>query len=321
MLDRRFFSTYVPTPAPLWRAVVGGAFRAQMRHTGTTTALDGLERLPREPALICTNSSQKYDFMPLRCDLDARGVRAVTITKGKNYHSLPFRFLLRRLGVIPLASRGYLLAVDFQSVLGRRPTEEEYRALRDHLDRGAPLPATPALDALRTRDRALLGHDLALRSRDYRVALREVYAAVMAESLRLCREAMSAGYHVQIYPEGTVSSRLGVGRPGAVQFAWALGASLVPAGMSGCREAFAGQGLGLRGGPIVVRFGEPYRLPPGALPADYRPFHPDDEAAHQPALQQHTGELMTRIDALLDPAYRRAEGLAPDGTQGVRRFL
>src|SRR6185295_13004209 len=119
MLDRDFFRDYQATPSPFWGALAGGAFRTMERLTGTRVVFEGLERLPKTPALLATNSTQKYDFMPIRCALDALGIRAVTITKGKNYHQPVMAFLLGQLGVVPLASRGYLLAVDFQALLGR----------------------------------------------------------------------------------------------------------------------------------------------------------------------------------------------------------
>ena len=151
--------------------------------------------------------------------------------------------------------------------------------------------------------------------------IHHVYAASMGESLRLTREAVAAGANVQIYPEGTAASRLGPGRIGTVQFARALGLPIVPVGMSGCREAFAGSGLSLRGGTVTVRFGAAFWPELGALPSDFEPFSPGHEARHRPVLQAATDDLMARIDGLLDPAYRRLDGFAGDGTQGTRRFL
>ncbi len=48
--------------------------------------------------------------------------------------------VLAHCGVIPLAARGYVVLVDAERVAGRRLTEAEYRACRDPLDRGVPLP-------------------------------------------------------------------------------------------------------------------------------------------------------------------------------------
>jgi 1-acyl-sn-glycerol-3-phosphate acyltransferase len=320
MLDRHFFAHYDPRPEPFINALCKAAYVAEERRSGTRVVWEGLSKLPNTPALLATNSTQRYDFLPIRRSLSDLDIPTVTVTKAKNYHSPAMAFFLRRLGVVPLASRGYLLALDFRQVHGRRPTEDEYRALRNHLDAQAPLPEGPVFAALQ-RPRTLLDHPLALDRLSYRDALAGVYACVLGEAVRLSREAVKAGCHVQMYPEGTVSSRLGEGRPGAVQLAWALGIPIVPIGMSGCADAFRGGSLRLKGGEIRLRVGEAIPLPPDLLPQGYRPFHPADEAAHRPALQAMTGQVMDALDGLLDPPFRRQVGFVPDGTQGVQRFL
>lgn len=321
MLDRAFFASYPVLPAAPWERGAAQVFTAMQRATRTDVRLENLDALPRRPVLIATNSTQKFDFLPIRAALRDRGVRAVTVTKGKNYHQPVMGFLLKRLGVVPLASRGYLLLVDFVALMKRRPTDVEYRALRRHVDDGEPI-ADPALaHRLETTPRELLGHRFAPGAERYRDLVRRVYGAVMRETLRLSREAVDAGYHVQMYPEGTVSSRLGEGRIGAVELAWALKLPIVPAGMSGCRRAFRGQTPVLKGGSVSIRFGEAYELPEDLLPGDFRPFDPEHEARHRGALGAATERLMTKLDALVDADHRRQEGFVTDGTTGTRRFL
>ena len=321
MLDRAFFANYPDLPAAPWERGAARVFTAMQRASRTDVRLINLDALPHRPVLIATNSTQKFDFLPIRAALRERGARVVTVTKGKNYHQPVMRFLLERLGVVPLASRGYLLLVDFVSVMKRRPTDYEYRALRRHVDEGEPLADTALAQHLEQTPRELLGHRFVPGAEHYRDLIRRVYCAVMGETLRLSREAVGAGYHVQMYPEGTVSSRLGEGRIGAVQLAWALGLPIVPAGMSGCRRAFRGQTPVLKGGSISIRFGGAYELPEDLLPSDFRPFDPEHEARHRPALQAATEQLMARLDALVDPDHRREPGLESDGTRGTRRFL
>lgn len=319
MLDRTFFADYPVVPSPGWEQGAVGVWQAMQRVTGTRVVFENLAALPQRPALLATNSTQKYDFLPIRAELSRARVRAVTVTKGKNYHQPVMRFLLERLGVVPLASRGYLLLVDFTQTLGRRPSEDEYRQLRSHVDQGTALPDALAR-VLDETPREVLGHRFEPRVERYRAFIRRLYATVMGETLRLASEAVDAGHHVQMYPEGTVSSRLSEGRIGAVQLAWALGLPIVPVGMSGCRGAFVGQSPLLRGGQVTVRFGEPYGLPADLLPPDFVPFDPECEARHQATLKDATGALMARLDALLDPDLRRITG-ASDGTRGTRRFL
>ncbi len=320
MLDARFYSTYRALPSPRWRDGVARLWSAQERLVGAAVRFEGFEP-PTRPVLYVTNSTQKNDFMGIRTEWWRRGVEVSTVTKAKNYHQAVMAFLLGRVGVIPLASRGYFVLVDFKAVAGRRPTEEEYRALRDHLDRDLPLPPGEPFDRLRDTARSILGRAFEPSRSSYRDVIRALYVWSLSETLRLTREVVAAGSSVQMYPEGTVSSRLGKGRIGAVQLAHALGLPIVPVGMSGCREVFRGQGFGLRRGTITVRFGQPWELPRNELPASFRPFHPDDEATHRGVLDGWTETIMTSIDALLDAPYRRQAGFEGDGTKGTRRFL
>lgn len=320
MLELDYFARYRVLPQPRWEAAVTGAFQAAEALGGARVVLHGFTA-PASPVLYAPNSTQKYDFMTFRSAMQRIRQRVVTVTKAKSYHSRAAEPVLARTGVIPLASRGYVILLDAARTLGRRPTDEEYRACRDHLDRGDALPATAFFDVLQSRPRSVSGLPFDPSRSTLRVCWRDAYRALLGEALRLARESIAAGWSVQIYPEGTVASRLGRGRIGTMLFAQALGVPIVPAGMSGCREAFRGQSIVPRRGTIDVRFGEAYRPDFSGLPSSFRAFDPDDEEAHRPALQRATDDLMERLDTLLAPAYQHRADHAHDGTVGTRRFL
>ncbi len=323
MLTPAFYRDYRVLPTPWCTNAVRLLFTANVGLARTRIRVEGWERLPPSPVLVATNATQKNDFMAFRWAAHQRGRPCVTVTKAKNYHQAAMGFVLRRVGVVPIASKGYFLLLDFSRQVGRRPTDAEYRALRDHLDRGLPLPDGAPFDDLRRAHRRLLDRDFDPGREDWRAFQRRLYAESLAETLRLSREAVRAGFDVQMYPEGTVAPRLGRGRHGVVQLAWALGLPIVPVGMSGCPDAFAGDSplLRLRGGDVTIRVGEPLALPPDLLPAGFRPFHPEDEAASRAALEGFVGaRLMPAIDALLDPPFRHVEGDTFAG-KGTRAFL
>jgi 1-acyl-sn-glycerol-3-phosphate acyltransferase len=318
VLDRRYLEGYRVLPSRPWEAAVTGAFHAMGLLAGARVTVRDF-RAPPGPVIFASNSTQKYDFMPLRQEAARLGWPLVTVTKAKNYHSRAMRPILERTGVLPLASKGYVLLVDAVGALGRRPDEAAYRHLRRHLDEGTPLPETPDFLALQRQPRTILGYPYHPSKEPLREGWRRAYRGLLGETLRLAREAAAAGHHLHIYPEGTVSSRLGPGRSGVMQLAWALGLPVVPLAMSGCRGAFRGQQPLLRGGEIELRFGEPYVPDLAALPGGFRPFDPDDEQLFRPVLQRATDELMARLDALLPAELRGASDTA--AAHDTRRFL
>lgn len=319
MLTPSFYRNYQVLPTAWLHRPALRFYQAWVAGMRTRISVSGWDKLPNTPALLATNSTQKNDFMALRVLTDGQGVRCVTVTKAKNYHQPLQAFVLGRLGVVPLASKGYFLLLDATQTLGRRPTEHEYRQLRDHLDAEVPLPQGP-LQLLLTQKRTVLDQPFDPSLQPWRLFLRDMYRTSLAQTVRLAKVAVDAGYHVQMYPEGTVSQRLGPGRPGAVQLALALGLSVVPIGMSGCPQSFLGQSPMSRPGQIQIRIGEPMAVPHDLVPASFVPFDPDHEQRHKAALQGFTDGLMDRIEALLDQPHRRVPGLAWQG-KGTRAFL
>ncbi|HTE53933.1 MAG TPA: hypothetical protein VK698_23925 [Kofleriaceae bacterium] len=322
MLTPAFYARYQVVPRPGWLTVARALFGANAALAGTRFCVEGTGRVPAGPVLFATNSTQQNDFLAFRWVAERAGRRCVTVAKAKNYHDAAMAFALRRLGVVPIASKGYLLLCDFTATIGRRPTDSEYRALREYLDHGASLPAGEPYATLTSRPRAIVGRRFEPAGAALRDHLRATYVASLGETVRLARVAVAAGQDVQIYPEGTVAPRLGRCRVGAVQLAWALGTPIVPVGLSACPRAFAGVTPFLRpGGAVTVRFGAPLALAPGFLPAAFRAFQPEDEAGARGVLERFTDErLMPAIDALLDPPFRH-DPADPWAGKGTRAHL
>lgn len=280
--------------------------------------VEGLENLPRGPAIICPNHTHKFDAIPIRCTFLDHGMQLMTWIKARDYKHAALRWVLGNGGNIPLVSRGFLIAADFANVFRRKPTEDEYRQLRAHVDDDVPLD--DALSEKLSPSRTLSGVRVDF-SRGYRHALREAYHTLMLESLRHARHGRDLGRHQHIYPQGATSKQLTPGHPGAVQAALALHLPIIPIGLSGCREVYVGKDHPFtRGGSVTLRIGTPIDVPPSIVPPSFRPFHPDDEDAFRVPLQAQTDVIMNAINDLCDPAYRFADDLRSDAKQGVGRF-
>jgi 1-acyl-sn-glycerol-3-phosphate acyltransferase len=283
-----------------------------------------LENFPdlREPVLFAMNHSHYYDFMPSRKALtDQAGIQTVTFVKARAYQNRLEGAYISTMGNIPLVSRGYLISADFAQVHGRRPTEHEYRTLREHIDHGESLAAEPEYRALQTTARDMLDFAYDPRSTSYRDAIHDRYARAMATTLGHARTVIAAGKCLHIYPQGLFSSRLSRGRIGAVQFAAALDVPIVPVGFSGMNECFnKNEMVPSNPGILTMRFGEPRRIERPEL-VDFEPFVPSEELRVRAVLEDETQALMNAINELLDPAYTWGEDPRGDGLEGIARFF
>lgn len=298
------------------RALAHGLFKLPRR---TKIEVEGLEHLQNAGlAIITANHTHRYDFLPIRYAMDARDIHIVTWVKARDYRSSSRALVLSKMGNVPIASRGYIICADFAGEFGRPPTEAEYRQLRDHVDVGFAADQA-LLDGL-VRPRSVMGTSANPSELSYAGAIRQAYYEFMMVTLNKARIARDAGRHVQIYPQGATSGQLTPGKNGAVQAAIGLELPIVPVGISGCRGVFKGATPVSKGGLITIRFGEPVELQRGALPENFRPYHPDDEATHREVLSDWTQDVMERIAALCDEDCRWAPDLKSDAKQGIARF-
>jgi len=275
-----------------------------------------------EPVLFAMNHSHYFDFMPSRRALWAqRQIQTVGFVKARAYQNRLEAPFIKTIGNVPLVSRGYLISADFAALHGRKPTDDEYRSLREHVDHGAPLPDASVYRALEGQPRDMLDLTYDPKIACYRDAIQQRYASGMAASVAQARAVLDAGVSLHIYPQGLYSTRLSRGRIGTVEFALALDVPIVPVGFSGMNECFRKHEMvPHRAGVLTMRFGRPRRVTRPEL-VDFRPFVPADEQRLRDVLEHETRTLMDEINALLDPAYRWGDDLDGDGLEGVARFF
>jgi 1-acyl-sn-glycerol-3-phosphate acyltransferase len=131
-------------------------------------------------------------------------------------------------------------------------------------------------------------------------------------ALSFALDWLARGNVFAMAPEGTRSDTGGLlrGKTGAAYLAHQANVAVVPGAIMGT-ETMVRDMLRLHKSRLAFRVGEPFRFPP--LP----------EEGRSTALRRHTDEIMCRIAALLDPAYRGVyaghprlkELLAPGQTQ------
>ena len=283
--------------------------------------LEGLEHIPDQPCIVATNHTHNYDFLPLRyLFYHQKGVSLSTWIKARAWQNPLLINYLSYTGNVPLASRGYVLSGDFKQVFQRKPSEEEYRALRNHLDKGTPLPEGEVFDRLQQEARSILGIDFNPSSSSYRDCIDLCFREFMESTLVVAEKAVKNGLYQHINPQGTRSSRLTDGRPGAIHVAARLNLPILPVSILGMREAMPNQGIRSAGGTILVKCGEPYLPSLEDLSSGYRPFFVKEESDQQ-IIDRELSVLMSKINELCDERYCMQEGYKSDGKQGVARFL
>jgi len=308
----------------------------QKRYTHSTLAISrlqwwkqGLEiitegatpELFAKPTLVVQNHTHKLDWLAVRSELYLATRREMSSwIKLRGFAEDPFqRFFLARTGNVPISSRGYVIIADHLELFDRRPDENEYRLLRSHIDDGEPLPKNTWAWKIQNTPRRMLGWGFVPKAMPYAEAVRGTYMDMMATSLSLGRRALSKGYLMHLYPEGTISSRLCPGKTGALQVALAMGLQIVPVGLSGMRESFDGL-LAKPGGKLNIRFGDPWVAPEGRYDG-FVPFDLDSERQFHRQLTEDTQEIMEHLNDLLEPDYQWMPDLRPDGKSGIYRFV
>ena len=283
--------------------------------------VEGLENLPDHPCIVATNHTHNYDFLPLRyLFYKHRKVLLSTWIKARAWQNPMMINYLSYTGNVPLASRGYVISGDFKQVFGRKPSDEEYRVLRDHLDEGSPLPEGEVFNQLQNQTRPILGEVYSPSQSNYREAIESCFRQFMESSLIVAERAVQSGLYQHINPQGTRSSRLTDGRPGVIHAAARLQLPILPVSILGMREALPNEGLKSTGGTVMVRCGEPYLPNFSGLSETYKPFFVGQEQ-DQVIIQNTLDELMLRINDLCDEQYCMQDGYVSDGKQGVARFL
>lgn len=308
---------------PVIQRIIGEGF-LRFDYRNVDISLEDLSRLPNTPVILAMNHTDTFNYWPLQWMLHRKLSRyTATWVKGKNYENPFVRTFIMSTNNIPLASRGYVISRDFLSLLKRQPTDDEYRALRDAVDKdSAPTPGRVPSQVLE-QPRDMLGRFFHPSREPYHRALRAVHREMMDAVVSLSRGAMDSGLDLLVFPQGTRSVRLSRGHTGVIRAALALGATIVPVGCNGSDQVYAGNTVFSGHGKIVYRVGEPFVPSAHVDPEKLRDFVPfaDTPTVGPAVLQSLVDEVMGRINGLLDAPYRFSESGESDGRRGVRRFL
>lgn len=323
MLDLQLLSRVRLHPRPPAQLIVATVL-LRPNYTRVDLRIDGVEKIPATPVIFAMNHTDRYNYWPFQYAFWRAADRfTATWVKGKNYeHPLIAKFM-EWTNNIPVASRGYLVVRDFTSTVGRKPTDEEYEALRKALDEGEDPAGLVPKDIL-TKPRSMLGYDFHPSGESYASAMSSLFAKLMERFVEMNEEAIDLGLNLLIFPQGTRSIRLSKGHVGLAQIAMHLKVPIVPVGCNGSDLVYPGGSPIARKGKIVYRIGDPITVEEIASLAPEVPFAPftrEAEQKHKACFRELTDRMMERINGLLDERYQFSDDKTSDGLSGVNRFL
>lgn len=305
--------------------------------TKTDIVVEGQHNfVPDRPVIFAMNHTDRYNYWPFQYSLwRNHGEYTTTWVKGKYFNNRALRKFMVATNNLAVPSRGYLITADAARLLGHPPSDATYRLLRDAIDAGRTQTASlreeaaengvlSEVMALLDTPRDMLGLSFDPTRQNYLEAMAELFSRMMEKFVELNEQAMQAGLHILVFPEGTRSVRLKDGKPGLAQMALRMGTTVIPVGCNGSDRVYPGDSPIARGGRIVYRIGQPLR--PDRELADFRidehftPFTREAEETYGDTFREMTDLIMDRIEELLDARHRPR----PDddtGTKGADRFL
>lgn len=285
----------------------------------------GTDDLPEGPVFFALNHSDSFSYWPFQYHLWQKlGRFTAPWVKGKNFEHWFVGNFLGSMNSIPVPSKGYIITRDFFSTVGRRPTDEEYKRLRAHIDRSAAIAVDEVPEAIFQQKRNMLGRVFDPAKETYREAARSLLDDMMALFVDLNVVALQKRCDLLVFPQGSRSLRLSRGRTGIAQLAMHLGRPIVPVGCNGGDVVYPGKSPIAKKGRIEFRFGKPFTRAeimerrPGE---PFRPFSPEADRRHGPVFQHLVDDVMDRLNTLLDERYRFTENRESQGSQGTARFL
>lgn len=289
-------------------------------------SLENWDFIPDTPVIFAMNHTDRYNYFPFQYSLWTELDRfTATWVKGKYYENTLLAQFMESMLQLPTVSRGYLITKDFQSAMGRTPTDQEYALLRAYVDARAVgeegvTPEPPEIpEMLLRKSRNPFGLDYDPAEADYADYICELFREMMGRFVALNREARDIGLDLLIFPQGTRSTRLLSSHVGIAQIALHLQIPIVPVGCSGSNLVYPGASPFAKRGRIAYRVGPPITY------EELAPFHIGDAHAPFSAVSERddarsfrgVADLVTeRIEPLLDPDYQLAKSPKDEFSEG-----
>jgi len=285
-------------------------------------------RIPRDKAVIfAMNHTDRYNYLPFMAYLWSDYRSIAPWVKGKYYQNALIAGFLNATGCIPVPSRGYIIAKNFQQTLRRRPQKTEYRLLRDWVDGELSTEAFFAAADEPLRQFATTPHtDFDPTQQPFPTFIQNRFQQFMRLVAQISITALTKQrLSLLIFPEGTRSVRLTPGHPGIAQIALKTGVPVIPVGCNGSNKLYPSGSPFAKRGTVTYRIGAPLTLDgalaPFAINEPFEPFTTETDVKYGETFQAATDTIMQYINTLLDLEYQFAGDTHGVSSDGAGRFV
>ncbi len=257
--------------------------------------LENAERIPRnENVIYAMNHTDRFNYWPFQYKLWRLKFPFTTVwVKGKYYRNDLLAKGLDLCNLIRCRPMGYLIEELYKKRFGKMIDREEYRKIRDVVDRKCDDP-----EAYRKGLAVIAG----LMGDTFVDFIRDLYEKIMEKVADLSLYALfEKGLSVIIFPEGTRGSQLGEGRTGIAQVALHTGKTIVPVGCNNSDAVYPGSSPVAQSGWITYRIGEPItldnQLKAFRISEKFRLLSRDSQQKYREQFEGATAVIMKAINA------------------------
>jgi 1-acyl-sn-glycerol-3-phosphate acyltransferase len=263
---------------------------------------EGMENLPLgEPFVIAMNHMSPFDAAPLQCKLYEEFNQFTTQWVKGDYmaHGSIINWAFGGFGFIPILSKDYFINQIYRVGFDKDPRKfEGFKtvkkvlagtmtvddAMKAHVDTETKKELEPFLDNI-----GVIG---------------DLHERVNMKSGKLTYKAVEKGLIPIVFPSGTRSVRLGVGKPGLAQFALHSGYKVIPVAVSGNIYRLGYVPLPIPGMKVKCVIGEPVDISKFSIEEDFELFSRESQRKYAHEFKGTTEAFMTAINVRLEKPFQ-----------------